>query len=266
MGKNLYKMFYKDYFQGIDFSFLLDGMNNAQKEEIVKKNKVKLSERNKDILSVPLANIPPCKRSNCNFPMKVQYPGLLTGIGLTHEANVEGEFKLGIHLDYITGMPIIYGSTIKGICRAAFEEPDYIQSLFEKHRIVPVDIDELIKDIFDGLERDPEHDDKQARTKAYKCKSIYKRDVFFDAVIQKTDSKGRILCADYITPHAKDVLKDPVPISFVKIAPGCIMEFRFRLTDSLLTKENKLDLLYDILCDFGIGAKTAVGYGNIVPV
>lgn len=265
MGKNLYKMFYKDYFQGIDFSFLLDGIDNAQKEKIVKRNKEILSEKNREILATSFIYLPSIRRVNRGFYVIVEYPGLLTGVGLSHEANVEGEFKLGIHLDYITGMPIIYGSTIKGVCRAAFADTEYIQSLFEKYHI-NVDIDELMKDIFDGLERDFEHDDRLAGTKAYKCKSIYNRDIFFDAVIKEPDSEGRVLCSDYITPHGKDVLKDPVPISFVKIASGCILEFRFRLTDSLITKDDKMNLLCNILWDWGVGAKTAVGYGNITPV
>ena len=36
---------------------------------------------------------------------------------------------------------------------------------------------------------------------------------------------------DSITPHKDGPLKDPVPITMLKIAPGCIIEFRFHLND-----------------------------------
>ena len=103
------------------------------------------------------------------------------------------------------------------------------------------------------------------KDESYKAKSIYKRDVFFDAVITKADFKGRVLCPDSITPHYRNVLRDPVPLPFVKIAPGCVLEFRFHLVNSkLLTACEKLQLFQDILCDWGIGAKRNVGYGNLV--
>ena len=126
-----------------------------------------------------------------------------------------------------------------------------------------IEVKDLIKDIFDGQERDPENDDPIKGTIAYKNKSIYKRDIFFDAVIISPDSTGHILASDYITPH-KNPLRDPVPISFIKIASGCTMELRFRLVNSIITNAEKLALFLKILQDSGIGAKTNVGYGQLL--
>ena len=51
----------------------------------------------------------------------VQYPGLVTGIGLQHEINDIAEaMQLGLHFDYTSGMPVIYGSSVKGVLRSYF--------------------------------------------------------------------------------------------------------------------------------------------------
>lgn len=54
----------------------------------------------------------------------------------------------------------------------------------------------------------------------------------------------------------------------LKIAPGCVMEFRFVLGDSIVngrtyTADDKLNIFKDILLTMGIGAKTNVGYGQL---
>lgn len=68
--------------------------------------------------------------------LTTSYPGLITGIGVNHQTtlkwmmddkNEEGgkpvqipEFKLGITFDHTTGLPIIPGSSIKGVLRSFF--------------------------------------------------------------------------------------------------------------------------------------------------
>lgn len=287
---NLYKYYYKDYFLceeqcklpeskpknnernnqqtyiykkiKPDFSFLW----KEEKEEIEridKQNEVRIKEANRKILNVPFTK--PSESVdwvNSKLCYKVLYPGLVTGIGIEHEANIKGEFKLGIHLDYLTGMPIIYGSTVKGILRTAFEDSQYIHALLKKHNIRELDREAMLRDIFDGEEL--QNINEPMKNESYKSKPIYQRDIFFDAVITQADSKGCVLYADSITPH-KNPLRDPNPIPFIKIAPGCILEFRFHLVNSkLLTACEKSQLFKDILCDWGIGAKRNVGYGNLV--
>ena len=194
---------------------------------------------------------------------------MVTGIGINHEAKIEGEFKLGVHFDYTWGMPVVYGSSVKGVLRSAFKD-EYVDKKLvesannkwkEKEKIadsmlIPQWIGEadnfkkIIDDVFEG-----------------KGKSIYNRDIFFDAVIVKADKKGRILCSDSITPHGDNPLKNPTPLTFLKIAPGCTMEFRFKLVDSnidgkVFTAAQKTALFEEIIKTVGIGAKTNVGYGQ----
>ena len=54
----------------------------------------------------------------------------------------------------------------------------------------------------------------------------------------------------------------------LKIAPGCTIEFRFRLHNSVVggktfAANDKLALFKQILGTVGIGAKTNVGYGQL---
>ncbi|WP_278969523.1 type III-B CRISPR module RAMP protein Cmr6 [Phocaeicola barnesiae] len=64
--------------------------------------------------------------------MTTSYPGLITGIGNNHQTTLKWmdqtrekpvqipEFKLGITFDHTTGVPIIPGSSIKGVLRSFF--------------------------------------------------------------------------------------------------------------------------------------------------
>ena len=120
-------------------------------------------------------------------------------------------------------------------------------------------VDDAFNSIFEGKENG-------------KSKSIYERDIFFDAVIVEADSKGRILASDSITPHGGEnhdnPLMNPTPLTFMKIASGCTMEFRFKLVDTIIdgkkfTAAQKKTLFEEILKTVGVGAKTNVGYGQL---
>lgn len=263
--KNLHKAYYKDYFDGVNFNYLL-GNENASSEtvsQIIRKNSAFTSEH----LLHKIASNP---QVNSTFESKITYPGLVTGVGINHEAKIEGEFKLGVHFDYTYGMPVVYGSSVKGVLRHAFED-GYVDAQMikdannhwkEKNKsvqdkdLIPSWVGEsanfksIVADIFEGG-----------------GKSIYNRDIFFDAVITEADSKRRILCSDSITPHGANPLKNPTPITFLKIAPGCTMEFRFKLVDSEIdgkkfTADQKRAMFEEIIKTVGVGAKTNVGYGQ----
>ena len=59
----------------------------------------------------------------------------------------------------------------------------------------------------------------------------------------------------------------------MKIAPGCKIEFRFKLVDSIvkdkdgkeykLSADEKREIFKEILTTVGVGAKTNVGYGQL---
>ena len=185
------------------------------------------------------------------FELTTEYPGLVTGLGNPHETHQEGEYKLGFHFDHTTGLPLIPGSSVKGLLRSAFQiSPDYIKYILEnlpgkEPAVLDIDIRQLEKEIFDG-ERI----------------SSYKRDIFLDAVIVSSGHGEQLfLVDDFITPHP-DEFKDPIPFQFLKVLAQVVFRFQFRLNDGLLSIEDKKNLFNRILLDFGIGAKTNVGYGK----
>lgn len=258
MSRNLHQLYYKEYFKGLDFSFLLEN----KKKEASSSVKKAIKEKN-DALCEPnqLQPIPSPANATHTLQFNTLYPGLATGVGIGHEAKIEGEFKLGMHFNWTYGMPVVYGSSVKGVLRSYFKDFYHPQTDDKEE-----EVDKLKVDIFG--------EDKKDKKKGYKNeKSIYDRDIFFDAVIVKPDQKGRILCPDSITPHVQGPLKNPIPITFMKIAPGCVIEFRFRLVDSeirlkngktvVLKAEEKRKIFKTILTTVGIGAKTNVGYGQL---
>lgn len=256
--RNLHKYYYKDYFSESSEQIVV----NRQQRNVVLNWINSDSDDNKSIIKVrnaelckPIPNYRnPIEKNplvNTDFSLTIQYPGLVTGIGIDHEAKIEGEFKLGVHFDWTHGMPVVYGSSVKGVLRAWFKE-------FYKPNKTQPSVDDAFDSIFEGKENG-------------KPKSIYDRDIFFDAVITQADSKGRILCSDSITPHGGEnhdnPLKNPTPLTFMKIAPGCTMEFRFKLVPSVIngkefSASQKKALFEEILKTVGIGAKTNVGYGQ----
>jgi len=231
---NLGYLFYKDYYDGINWE---DQKQNIMTEMISKKSQKIIKEScNYNSYDVKLGN--------SSFNLKTLYPGLLIGTGYHHETHNEGEFKLGFFFDYTTGLPSIPGSSIKGAVRSKFpglsniyknEKTGYIKNIVKKE----IDINLLETELFEG------------------------NDVFYDAF---PIANTQLLGEDYITPHKDDPLKNPIPLKFLKVNGDVEFKFSFRLNDGILTKEEKLDLIARILLDFGVGAKTNVGYGqfNIV--
>lgn len=189
--------------------------------------------------------------SDNSFCLKTIYPGLLIGIGNTHAAgtNAQGieeagaEIKLGFTLDYVSGLPIIPGSTVKGVLRSAFKyHSDYVSKLLgiEKDRISDIE-----KIIFE------EGTDKV---------------IFFDAVPVMAGKNNRLFGLENITPHP-DELKNPIPLTLLKVIPNVVFLFRFGFKqweknqhDNISVK-TLLEVFKTILCTLGVGAKTNVGFG-----
>ena len=229
---NLGWLFYKDYFKGLNFENLESSQNLI---------KSKIDELLNEQITPNSTTL-----GNKHFKATTTYPGLLVGSGYLHQLSVEEELIIGFDFDYTTGLPIIRGSSVKGVLRSAFENPEYIQEILKKGN---VNIKSLELEIF-GQENS--NNDK-----------ISGKDVFFDAEII---SSGKILADDYITPH-KEITKNPIPLRFIKVAPNVTFRFDFLLTDGLISKDEKLELFKTILGDLGVGAKTNVGYGKFyIPV
>jgi CRISPR-associated protein Cmr6 len=224
---NIGWLFYKDYFKGLDYIELLD-----KKEE---KNSKYMEKKVEQIVNTKYMYTEEDILGSTRFQGTTSYPGLLLGSGNAHEVpNVKNQAILGFHFDYTSGLPVIAGSSIKGVLRSAFKHPEYIQALLEDDSI---NIEDLEKEIFDNA------------------------DVFFDAHIIKADAYERILGDDYLTPHS-DPLKDPIPLRFIKVLPDVTFLFQFELSDGTLSKSQKESLFRKILSDLGLGAKTNVGYGK----
>ncbi len=252
---NLGWLFYKDYYSGL------------------KDNKDFFESKNGRLIGFR------CEReiSGETFQLITEYPGLAIGTGNNHKTkSSDDEFKLGFSFDYSTGLPIIPGSSVKGLLRSAFpnsvkkkkdqheefvnlhyREPRRIY-IREKLNMQDLDVDELEQEIFEGF-----RNGKSIR--------IYERDIFKDAILVK--SQENVLGIDYITPHNKGKFKNPLPIKFMKVMPKVTFAFFFDLRDykdksgsTIVSVEQKRNLFRQILLDFGIGAKTNVGYGQFSEV
>jgi len=245
---NLGWLFYKDYFNGLDYHDL----KNPQNEEILESKIKKLIKASTITKQETLGNI--------TFEATTTYPGLLLGSGTTHELpEIKSQAILGFHFDYTTGLPVITGSSIKGVLRSAFKYPEYIQSLLDDNS---TDIKKLELEIF-GQENGS-------------SEVTQGTDIFFDAFIISAGAGGKIIDEDYITPHKNrkkvkdengavlpDELFDPIPLRFIKVIGGVKFKFDFLLSDGAISKEDKATLFTKILVDLGVGAKTNVGYGKL---
>lgn len=208
--------------------------------------------------------------------MRVQAPGLLIGSGLAHGLpGSEEDVKTGLQFDYTSGLPVIPGSSVKGVIRSAFptikedkgqpneaddEKLNYIRSLiadipeFSALRLEDKDILELGNQMFNH------------------------GDVFADALLVGYGTRMKqhgpvkqVLAEDYITPHTGGPLAQPVPIKIVKVAPGVTFAFCFKFSETkmgakVVSASMKKDLCTAILQDLGVGAKTNVGYGVLKEV
>lgn len=285
---NLGWLFYKHYYESLVAMDLKHDENNRGKDT--------LANRNETILKRTFA---PCTdifslKTQDGFPLKINYPGLLMGSGYTHEAAFVNKddkneaFKIGFFFDHVTGMPCIPGHSVKGALRAAFpnhkdekykkEKSSMIVDMLKKSKVDPEARFELYLEkrkisgasysdllfsellgeiIFEGQEP------YQFKNGAflYEQISLYRKDIFYDAYISKGGKSLYYLAIDYITPHS-DPLKDPNPVKFLKILPEVEIHFQFDLKDTLINEKEKEMLFKKILLDFGIGAKTNVGYGQ----
>lgn len=269
---NLGWLYFKGYYDGLSKVF---GSDDVMQEYFASKNKVVINASNSQGKSLMSHNECEALTGFSKFKLSTTYPGLITGTGINHEVGKLGECKLGLQFDYTSGLPCVLGSSVKGLLRSLFPEKkedeseiQYIRSLCEevldskKQNLPDEDIITLAKVIFDGF--DPITLKSNAKKETVSL-PMSKRDVFFDA--RPCEIKNDLLGLDYITPHM-EVLKNPVPIQFMKIMPGVTFEFSFKLHTTeiregvVFTVDDKTKLFKQILLDVGIGAKTNVGYGQ----
>jgi|GEM_PF-1118140 len=248
---NLGWLYWIDYFRGVDYAHLKSDTNATlikEKTDTLLRQSVWTLQRQE----YPMPG-------NAHFQATTRYPGLLIGTGYRHELpDIQNQPILGFHFDYTTGLPVIPGSSIKGILRSAFEHPAFVAALLnesvenENETWSEDEIEKLAVAMFGS----PAKSDDTVRGS----------DIFFDAVI--VNAVGNILDDDYITPHGDGVTDEPTPLRFVKVSSGVTFRFDFELNDTkigdkTLTKEKKRELFIKILKHLGLGAKTNVGYGHL---
>lgn len=198
------------------------------------------------------------------------YPGILMGTGYLHDVSEEEAIKNGFSLDYVTGMPYLPGSSLKGILRSVFpgRYKENVSNSSASGSTLAKELEAYLRDIA----HDPDLDVYQLEEEIFD-----NGDVFVGAYPDLRDDKNKSLFEmDYITPHDKGRFKEPVPISIMRVRPGVAFRFAFLLRDpdesstsgsevsgTGYTADKKLEMFRQILLDMGIGAKTNVGYGKL---
>ena len=259
---NLHYQFWVDYYEG------LQNLNVSSKKK--KKKNVGLTDSRWELSreAIPVFN------NMQTAAFRVLYPGLLVGLGYEHGTDKVKDAPVispGMSLDMVTGLPFIPGSEVKGMLRSVFiGSKEYIRSNLGKPDLTYDEIHQLEVDIFGHTHTyDPHYQaDKNAEEGQGK-------DVFFDAFPIQPDSGGHLVGLENITSHLSseagyDGLTKINPITLLKVMPGVVFFFRFLLHDSeiksgeksiLITADEKLRLFKKIIADFGMGAKTNVGFG-----
>lgn len=262
LSQNMNYRYNVEYFDDLDFfndDFVIvkpiDGkIKNSDQSKAMR-------ERTKEIIDFPF----PAARSafmpgledvegvHC-FELHTAYPGLLIGIGEFHDLKMRDAVKNGFTFDYVTGLPYLPGSSLKGILHSYFPvknaidesgKYEYIKSLLPEKNI---DIFNFSKTIFGDSEKNPGK-------------------VLFLGAFPIFEHDESLLSYEYITPH-RGKFANPKPISMIKIKPDIKFRFVFRIEDykdknEVTAEEIKL-LFKQIIVDMGIGARTNVGFGVMV--
>ena len=230
---NLGWLFYKDYFDCLTNEEYNEILKNKRNQKITEEIEKKIYLKSEKILDYKIKSTKKFPFEYQEFKLTTIYPGLILGSGYIHELkDIKGQLILGFDFDYTTGEPIIRGSSIKGVLRNYFKK-DYIEEILGR---------------------------KIMNFEAFETSVFENSDIFLDAVV--INFKDNLLEDDYITPHP-DIIKNPIPFRFIKIAPNVTFEFRFILNDfENISKKEKLNIFKNIILDVGLGAKTNVGFGK----
>lgn len=252
-------LYYKHY-------YYLDGIIewDESTEELKEKNRKSFKRANDALFDTRFPSQNPYKYpEGLSFiNLCTTYPGLLLGSGITHESGLSGELKLGFFFDHTTGLPVIPGSSVKGVLRSAFPQGSLVaknrgkktvdekNGLDEKAEQLAVYIGYQLKEITNREWTAEEIIELETFIfGSYQTGSsdtpMSQRIIFHDAVADHrhytATQKQPYLGDDYITPHNKPFKKDkksleipgalrnPIPIAFIKVLPGVTFRFQFVL-------------------------------------
>lgn len=240
-SKNMNYIFNVEYFQG----FSLMENNDTSKYKIEKNNRL--------IREFVFRELPPTVEwrkltGYHEIVLYTTYPGVLLGVGNPHELAIDGAIKCGFSFDYVTGLPYLPGSSLKGILRSCFpsmlvkmtteEKENHISYLKAILGETDIDLDEWEQSIFEN------------------------NDVFLGAYPETEGEKDTMMEMEFITSHKKR-FKNPNPVSIMKVKPNVKFVFSFLLNGNQKEVEQKLRVFRALILDVGIGAKTNVGFGRL---
>ena len=203
---------------------------------------------------------------------------LAVGLGTNHP------YEVSMKLHHIYGVPIIPGSALKGIARFSLLEEIYEKEI-EKNK-------ESMKSLEKEIEKYPAEEDKKKFLKKIRngeFDMLNEKEKFlllfgsqkFSGVVEFLDAIPIVppkFSVDVINPHYPDYYggsayptdwQNPIPIKFLTVEDT---PFRFtiivdkgRLNNNKKMAENVAEHAWECLEkaleDYGIGAKTSVGYG-----
>lgn len=242
-SKNMNYIFNVEYFEGLNWS--------GDNEKL-------LNEHNRAIEQFGFKDSSPAEAwkelpGYQSFALFTLYPGLLIGTGNEHSLKMNGAIKCGFSFDYITGLPYVPGSSLKGLLRAYFPGDGKTAELSEEYA-------DYIKDILGREDMD---------VLKFKENIFENSDVFLGAFPAAAQDDRKMMQMEFITPHKEGPFKNPIPISQIKVKPNVQFEFCFLLNDYVpedggrtVTAAEKLALFKNIILDMGVGAKTNVGFGR----
>jgi CRISPR-associated protein Cmr6 len=178
-SQNLNYYYYVEYFEGNDINFL---QPDSCEDALKRKNKALTDHcvKKQQLMSPVPENLAPHA-----VELQTVYPGMLIGTGISHGFGGKGEAALGLCLDYVTGMPYIPGSSVKGALRSAFAHPEYIKKLLNDAQVKnadSLDVNELEAQMFGNPLKGKQYDVKNNE-----------KDIFYDAIVV---SEGKILATD----------------------------------------------------------------------
>lgn len=281
--------YYKHYYQGVSWQLSRESSSN---EEAFNRQNQALTESKlpevESLLPFQYEGIDP----EHTFNLLVQNPGLIIGSGIPHGAGFKGEIKMGFHFDFTTGLPVLPGSSVKGVLRslwplglehAASSEKDTKRKTalrekagwsveFLQQRLKEIEsgedwtaaqVEALEKWLFGSYDPEDKPGHMSGRTHFHDAMPINAVRVVNQDTGEYTD---QYLGLDFITPH-KEPLKDPVPIQILKVLPKVEYRFQFKLHDyksngHALSAKQISELFKELIQLVGVGAKTNVGYGH----
>ena len=244
-SKNMSYIYYHEYFEGLEerreqsgLVYELGGLKSSE-DQFRERNKA-LQDFKFDISLSPLEHLKHASK----------------GVASVQTFSLQTIYS-GFSFDYVTGLPYIPGSSVKGVLKSVFPRKEDTKDDINQQKM------KYIKSLLK-----PELSDEEIY--GLKDNIFEDNDVFLDAYpTSKNKTKQQCLALEFITPHS-DIIKNPIPINCLKVKPGISFEFGFYLKDCQLsdgvkkvTVEQKIELFKSILTDVGIGAKTNVGFGQL---